>query len=102
MALWIQRIAWAAAIVPALAACAADSTTQDVTVPTVTSQVSSSTTGVAGGAETSTLITAVASDPSLQVDGPAAPDFTFALADGSSFSLSDEQKPVYLVFWAEW
>ena len=29
-------------------------------------------------------------------------DFTFALADGSEFALSAEQKPVYLVFWAEW
>lgn len=37
-----------------------------------------------------------------QIEGPAAPDFTFALADGSNFVLSEEQKPVYLVFWAEW
>ena len=35
-------------------------------------------------------------------DGPPAPDFELALADGSTFRLSDEQKPVYLVFWAEW
>lgn len=41
-----------------------------------------------------------ASAPSY--DGPAAPDFELALADGSTFRLSDEQKPVYIVFWAEW
>lgn len=35
-------------------------------------------------------------------DGPPAPDFDLALADGSNFSLSAEQKPVYIVFWAEW
>ena len=35
-------------------------------------------------------------------DGPPAPDFELALADGSNFSLSAEQKPVYVVFWAEW
>jgi cytochrome oxidase Cu insertion factor (SCO1/SenC/PrrC family) len=35
-------------------------------------------------------------------EGPAAPDFSLDLADGSQFVLSDEQKPVYLVFWAEW
>jgi hypothetical protein len=35
-------------------------------------------------------------------EGPAAPDFSLALADGSEFVLSGEQKPVYLVFWAEW
>ena len=36
------------------------------------------------------------------VDGPPAPDFTMTLNDGSTFTLSEEQKPVYLVFWAEW
>ena len=35
-------------------------------------------------------------------DGPPAPDFELALADGSTFRLSDEHKPVYVVFWAEW
>ena len=35
-------------------------------------------------------------------DGPAAPDFDLALSDGSTFLLSDEEKPVYIVFWAEW
>jgi cytochrome oxidase Cu insertion factor (SCO1/SenC/PrrC family) len=35
-------------------------------------------------------------------DGPAAADFTLALGDGSTFTLSEEQKPVYLIFWAEW
>ncbi len=36
------------------------------------------------------------------VDGPPAPDFTMTLNDGSEFTLSAEQKPVYIVFWAEW
>ena len=36
------------------------------------------------------------------VDGPTAADFTLALGDGGEFTLSAEQKPVYLVFWAEW
>ena len=44
---------------------------------------------------------AVAPDPP-SFDGPPAPNFELALADGSSFVLSDEQKPVYLIFWAEW
>ena len=36
-------------------------------------------------------------------DGPAAPDFELALGSGGGvFSLSGEQKPVYVVFWAEW
>ncbi|MDJ0953083.1 MAG: hypothetical protein QNJ81_05340 [Acidimicrobiia bacterium] len=35
-------------------------------------------------------------------DGPPAADFQLALGDGSTFSLSGEEKPVYMVFWAEW
>lgn len=31
-----------------------------------------------------------------------APDFTLTLADGGVFRLSDEQRPVYMIFWAEW
>ncbi len=52
--------------------------------------------GVAG--DTTTTAAELQTGP----DGPAAPDFTMALADGSSFTLSAEQKPVYMVFWAEW
>lgn len=40
-------------------------------------------------------------DPS-GVDGPDAPDFALALGDGSTYQLSDDVKPVYMVFWAEW
>ena len=36
------------------------------------------------------------------IDGPAAPLFELALHSGETFSLADELKPVYLVFWAEW
>lgn len=35
-------------------------------------------------------------------EGPDAPNFTLALATGDSFTLYDEQKPVYMIFWAEW
>ena len=36
------------------------------------------------------------------VDGPPAPDFALALDDGRGFILSEEKKPVYMIFWAEW
>ena len=39
-----------------------------------------------------------APDPSAE----AAPDFSLALADGGTFGLRAESKPVYMVFWAEW
>lgn len=32
----------------------------------------------------------------------AAPDFALGLGDGGTFVLSEEARPVYLVFWAEW
>jgi len=49
----------------------------------------------------STSSTAATPNP-VVVDGPPAPDFTLALDGGEVFSLSAEQKPVYMVFWAEW
>jgi len=31
-----------------------------------------------------------------------APDFTLELADGGRYTLYEGEKPVYLIFWAEW
>lgn len=33
---------------------------------------------------------------------PVAPDFALELGDGGTYTLSEGEKPVYLVFWAEW
>ena len=35
-------------------------------------------------------------------NGATAPDFTLELADGGRYSLYEGDKPVYLIFWAEW
>lgn len=35
-------------------------------------------------------------------EAASAPDFVLALVDGGLFRLSDEQRPVYMIFWAEW
>ena len=35
-------------------------------------------------------------------DGPPAPDFELVLSNGETFTVSGEQKPIYMVFWAEW
>ncbi len=41
--------------------------------------------------------------PRQRPDGPAASDFELALGGpGGTFSLSDETRPVFMVFWAEW
>jgi hypothetical protein len=103
MRYWINRSALMVALVLTAAACAGDGGAIDTSTSTTASTVAppaTEATGSTGGEATST--TAPATEPPPQVEGPAAPDFVLALADGSSFSLSDEQKPVYLVFWAEW
>lgn len=47
--------------------------------------------------------TTVVPEVATTVSGrPLAPDFTLALGDGGSYTLSEGAKPVYLVFWAEW
>ncbi len=63
---------------------------------------------VAGpGTETTSVVTGdIAVSPGEPapsgVEGPVAPDFSLVLADGSTFTLSEGSRPVYMVFWAEW
>ncbi len=64
------------------------------------SETTATTAGESGGGQEPTSTEATDAPP--VVDGPAAPDFALALGSGETFVLSDEQKPVYLVFWAEW
>jgi hypothetical protein len=40
--------------------------------------------------------------PEPDPNRPLAPDFSLVLADGATYTLSEEVRPVYLVFWAEW
>ncbi|MGA7272458.1 MAG: hypothetical protein WB239_15410 [Acidimicrobiia bacterium] len=40
--------------------------------------------------------------PSSTTAVRTAPDFTLQLGDGGQFVLSEETRPVFLVFWAEW
>lgn len=46
--------------------------------------------------------TTISSGADEVVDGPPAPDFELTLSDGSTFVLAAAEKPVYMVFWAEW
>lgn len=52
--------------------------------------------GDSASAETTSTTTRV------RPDGRDAPDFALALGQGGEFRLSDEERPVYMVFWAEW
>ncbi len=46
--------------------------------------------------------TAAPTTEALRAEGPAAPSFVTTLSDGSQFDMGAHDKPVYLVFWAEW
>lgn len=78
------------------AACAPGQTVGDPT-----------TTAPSGGETTSSTApgtTGPTSPPptSPDHDRELAPDFTLLLGDGDTFTLSATDKPVYLIFWAEW
>ena len=51
---------------------------------------------------TTTIATTIAAQPVAAPAGPVAPDFLMELDGGDIYVLSRDQKPVYMVFWAEW
>ncbi len=53
-------------------------------------------------APTTTVAEATTTTAGQTHDREYAPDFTLDLADGTTFTLSEAGRPVYLVFWAEW
>lgn len=95
----------ALAVVAASCSNGTDATSPSEEAPSTTA-VAQSEPGVSTTATTvpdSTLPESEApQDTTAPVSGPPAPDFTITLDDGTEFTLSEEQKPVYLVFWAEW
>ncbi|HKY47206.1 MAG TPA: hypothetical protein VJQ79_04390 [Acidimicrobiia bacterium] len=90
----MKRVASLAVVILGLAGCGEPATfataTTSRSLPTVDS---TPTPTVSASTSSSTSVTEV---------GDAAPDFTLALGDGGTFVLSQEARPVYLVFWAEW
>src|SRR5690554_6804242 len=55
-----------------------------------------------GPATTSTTIPATTTVATIGHDRELAPDFSLELHSGEVFTLSETDKPVYLIFWAEW
>jgi hypothetical protein len=97
---------WLSAFVFVVAACgdaAAPSSNDDGPAPSVavTTTVPRSVSGSTGApVDPPASTTAPAAKPAF--DGPPAADFALSLAAGDTFQLSAEDKPIYLVFWAEW
>lgn len=60
------------------------------------------------------LVAACGAEPTAELspDGPTtqqapdevmpAPEFSLELGDGGTFTLSEETRPVFMIFWAEW
>ena len=76
------------------------------TAPSTTTAAPSTTAADVAADTTTTMATttttAAPAPTRVRPDGEDAPDFTLTLGQGGSFTLSDEQKPLYMVFWAEW
>lgn len=94
-----------AALALVLAACGAPESGTALAGGASSSAGSVTTGGVAS--TTAPTSSAPASDagtsaPTTVDDRPVAPDFTLTLGSGGTFTLSEEQRPVYMVFWAEW
>jgi hypothetical protein len=67
------------------------------TMPATIEGTASSSTSSASSSSSSTSSSSIVAEAI-----PDAPDFSLALGGGGTFVLSEEARPVYLVFWAEW
>lgn len=87
-----------------LAACSGAADTGAANpAPEGTADASTTTTGPDTGTSIDTTAATTVEGTTETTSGrPLAPDFTLALGDGGSYTLSEGAKPVYLVFWAEW
>ncbi|HEU4750455.1 MAG TPA: hypothetical protein VFT54_05295 [Acidimicrobiia bacterium] len=95
----MRKAVWSLAFA-LVVACAGDQNTA-TTAATVSTTAGPTTTN-ALPASTSNPSTVTTESPRTTTARDGAPDFTLQLGDGSDFVLSAEQKPVFLVFWAEW
>jgi hypothetical protein len=89
-------------VVPTSEAAADTTGTTQTTEAPVAPEAPTTTTG---GTSATTDAPTAPTEPAATTpppEGPPAPDFTLALGEGGSFTLSEAQKPVYMVFWAEW
>lgn len=111
----MKRLALLLAVVTVAAACSSSAETANSSQPTANSSATVDSTQPPVDTAQTTLPPDQASTDSIGDDGaslvPAptippdaapAPDFTMALADGESFTLSEQAMPVYMIFWADW
>ncbi|MCL1592834.1 MAG: hypothetical protein M3132_00600 [Actinomycetia bacterium] len=101
----MKRLSLFAAVMIFATACASaapSETTNDSQATTAQTDSATEAPNTSDPAETPDASGEPQSSTAQTAEGPVAPDFTMPLADGGSFTLYDEQKPVYMIFWAEW
>jgi hypothetical protein len=92
-----RRIVLVAAVA-VLAACGTGSEPSTTPAPETSAVLPPATTPT-----TSAPTTTGRSDPAATtVPADSAPDFSLDLGSGGTFVLSEEARPVFMVFWAEW
>jgi len=64
--------------------------------------VAAACSGAADGSSDSGTVNESSTEAKAAPEEPPAPDFTLALEPSGEFVLSQEVKPVYMIFWAEW
>lgn len=87
-----------------LAACggAPAATTVTTAAPATTAAVTTTAPTAPTSSATTVAPVATTTVPRIRPDGRDAPDFTLALGEGGTFTLSEDHRPVFLLFWAEW
>lgn len=95
-----MRVLLGAFALLAVVACGADAESSSTTgEPEVSTTASPDTSDSTQPNETTTTEPGATATTS---DRQQAPDFTLELGEGGQYTLSEGEKPVYLVFWAEW
>ncbi|CAN5897422.1 hypothetical protein BH23ACT5_BH23ACT5_15840 [soil metagenome] len=106
LAQMIRRLLSLVSVVILAVACSADGTPPTVTGPSATVESSPGESEAPAPPEaTTTRPDGSATTAEPDEDEPladAAPDFSLQLGDGGTFVLSQETKPIFMVFWAEW
>ena len=70
--------------------------------PSTSPDTSELASGTSNPEATTPASTTLPAPTTSQPEREAAPDFTLQLGNGSTFTLSAEPRPIFMVFWAEW
>ena len=85
-----------------MAACGGAPTAEPTSVATSVVVTTSLVTTTAPAGTATTVGPAPTTTPRIRPEGDDAPHFSLVLGEGGVFTLTEETRPVFLLFWAEW